>query len=248
MEERKISDTLNKFASSQTTFKPTTTPTQAQKPASAPKKEPKFLANLTDEEVIEKLKFLFPQLLPVDDLEIKKAFYIATKLHNLNPLLKECYFIPFWDKKNNKYKIEIVVSYMTYIKYALAHGLCDGFYVISKKDEEDKLYAEATVWRKGWKHPVQMRVYLNEFEKTSKEGKEEMNPWIKMPRFMLEKVALARTFRTAFVDVIGHLPYTEEEIIGKTSADETETFYVIDTTTGKIIEPHSANEEKQEEK
>lgn len=197
---------------SKTEIKPETKPeTKPEvKPIEIKTPEEIEVSKLTKEEILDILFTFFPDLknYRIPEEELLKAVYQAVKVHKLNPLKKECYIIPFWNKKRNVYELQIITNYLTYIKKALHSGLCQGIKVYSKKDADGNIYAQATVWRKGWVHPVEVMVHLDEFQRRM-EGKPM---WKEMPRLMLEKCALARAFRIAFADILAELPYTEEEM------------------------------------
>jgi len=80
----------------------------------------------------------------------------------------------------------------------------NGWNIETGKDDID-IFAEISIYRKDWEHPLKWRVYLNEVRK-------DTPSWKSMPLFMLRKVAIAQGFRLAFPEEIAELPYTEDEM------------------------------------
>lgn len=145
--------------------------------------------------VVGLVRTLFPYLSNVPDIEIAKAVALAKEM-GLNPIKKECHFIPFKDR------LQVVVSYTEYIKRAEASNKLDGWDVkIDDKCES----ATITIYRKDWEKPFTWTVYKQEAYK-------ETESWKKMPCFMLRKVAIAQGFRLAFPNETADLPYEEAEI------------------------------------
>lgn len=190
----------------------------------------------------EQLKFLFPELEVCDDREIIKAIQIAIQVLGLNPLKKECYFVPFYDKEKKTHKISIIVSYLEYLKRAQASGKLNGFNVSLGKDDYG-VYSETTIYRKDWDKPFIWRTYLNEVKKNTR-------IWDSMGIFMLRKVNLAQAFRIAFAEVISELPYTKEELeVIKETSQETpeisqEELPEIELSPEQIQEQEQEQEQK----
>lgn len=163
---------------------------------------------LTNEQkqVIELVRVLFPHLQDVADIEVAKA--IATARHiGLDPLKRECHLVPY------KGKVQIVVSYLEYIKRAERSGKLNGWKVEVQGDT-----ARVTIYRKDWQYPFVWEVSLAEVQK-------DTPTWKQMPSFMLKKTAIAQAFRIAFPEELSHMPYTEEEIVQETIISEPETEY-----------------------
>jgi RecT family. len=144
--------------------------------------------------LVELVRVLFPQLQGVSDLEIAKAIALAKRL-GLDPLRKEVHLVPF------KGSVQLVVSYLEYIKRAERSGKLDGWEVRLGKDELGE-YAEVEIFRKDWKHSLKWRAYLEEVKK-------ETPNWKAMPLFMLRKTAIAQAFRLAFPEETQELPLEE---------------------------------------
>jgi phage recombination protein Bet len=138
------------------------------------------------------------------DLCIKTALAF-----NLNPLKREVHFIPY----NND--IKIVVGYEVYLKKAEKTGKLDGWKVDVLGQGPD-MKAVVTIHRKDWTEAFIHETYFTEARQSSP-------IWLKMPRFMLKKVAIAQAFRLAFPEEMGGLPYMPEEI-GVTITDHSERY------------------------
>jgi phage recombination protein Bet len=160
-----------------------------------------------DNNVVELVKLLFPHLQGVSDIEIKKAIALSKHL-GLDPTKKEVHFIPF------KGSLQLVVSYTEYIKRAEKSGKLNGWDVTIGKDEIGT-YAETTIYRKDWEHPLRWKVYLSEVKK-------DTQSWKSMPIFMLKKVCIAQAFRLAFPEETNELPYEESELPTEPTTEEKE--------------------------
>lgn len=173
----------------------------------------KKLKPLPKGDIVAQVKFLFPELEDISNEEIMKAIYLA-KHYNLDPLKREVYFVPYnvyeTDSKTNRKilkrrTVQLVVSYLEYIKRAERSEKLDGWSIQIKQEGNDSV-AEVTIWRKDWNHPFTWNVYLSEVKKDTRS-------WRDMPRFMLRKVAIAQAFRIAFPEELAGMPYEEAEIV-----------------------------------
>jgi len=171
-------------------------------------------------EKVKKIKFLFPELEGVPEEEILKAVALA-KYYNLDPLKKQVYFVPFrmfdtlGDKKVlRKVTVQLVVSYLEYVKRAERSGKLNGWN-IKIEDLGNDMIARVTIWRKDWEKEFVWEVYLSEVKKDTRS-------WREMPKFMLKKVAIAQAFRIAFPEETQELPYEEAEIITEPEVIEVE--------------------------
>jgi phage recombination protein Bet len=151
-----------------------------------------------DNNVVELVKVLFPHLQGISDVEIRKAIALAKHL-GLDPTKREVHFVPF------KGSLQLVVSYTEYIKRAERSGKLNGWDVAVGKDEVGT-FAETTIYRKDWEHPLRWKVYLSEVKK-------DTQSWKSMPIFMLKKVCIAQAFRLAFTEETNELPYEESELV-----------------------------------
>ena len=168
----------------------------------------KAIAKQEQQNLVELVKVLFPQLQGVSDLEIAKAIALAKRL-GLDPLRKEVHLVPF------KGSVQLVVSYLEYVKRAERSGKLDGWEVRLGKDELGE-YAEVEIFRKDWKHSLKWRAYLNEVKKDTPN-------WKAMPLFMLRKTAIAQAFRLAFPEETQELPLEEGEIVEYETVEEVKT-------------------------
>jgi len=148
------------------------------------------------------------------DIKTKKEAIYLAKHYNLDPLKREVYFVPYnvyeTDSKTNRKilkrrTVQLVVSYLEYIKRAERSEKLDGWSIQIKQEGNDSV-AEVTIWRKDWNHPFTWNVYLSEVKKDTRS-------WRDMPRFMLRKVAIAQAFRIAFPEELAGMPYEEAEIV-----------------------------------
>jgi phage recombination protein Bet len=125
---------------------------------------------------------------------------------NLNPLKREVHFIPY------NGDVKIVVGYEVYLKRAEKSGKLDGWQV-DIEGAGSSMKAVVTIHRKDWQKPFIHEVYLLE-------ARQSTPIWMKMPRFMLKKVAIAQAFRLAFPEEMGGLPYMPEEIGVEVKAED----------------------------
>ena len=135
----------------------------------------------------------------------KQEFVSMCAVHGLNPFKREIHASAYGNQ------MQIVVGYEVYLKRAAASGLLDGYSVDFDKEDATNPIAIATVYRKGWSHPVVQKVAYKEYVQKTKEGKTNKF-WAEKPRTMLEKVAISQAFRKAFPDIIDGLPYTSDEV------------------------------------
>jgi len=144
------------------------------------------------------VRLLNPQLAGVPDEEILKGLAIANYL-GLDPIKKQVHMVPFGKS------VQLIVSYLEYIKRAERSGKLNGWQV--QIIEQPEVKAKVTIWRKDWEKPFEWEVYL-------KEAQRNTPTWREMPLFMLRKVAIAQAFRIAFPEEVGELPYEEAEMEG----------------------------------
>lgn len=129
----------------------------------------------------------------------QKDLCIKTSLaFNLNPIKREVHFVPF----NND--IKIVVGYEVYLKRAEKSGKLNGWHV-EIEGAGSTMKAVVTINRRDWEKPFTYEVFLVE-------ARQSTPLWLKMPRFMLKKVAIAQAFRLAFPEELGGLQYMPEEV------------------------------------
>ena len=185
-----------------------------------------------------------------------KMFTELCKVRKLNPFLKEAYLIKFGSQP-----AQMVVGKDAILKRAIQNKSFDGReqgIIIQKEDgsiEERKgtfkLQNEtlvggwAKVYRKDWTHPVYITVSFDEVAQKKNDGTLNSN-WFSKGATMVEKVALVRGLREAFVEEIGgmydeteatlsnarsstnQLPKHQEDAFSDTETIETETVTEID--------------------
>lgn len=180
---------------------------------------------LSKEEKVIIRKQFFPAT--ASDEDMKYCMNVAESL-NLNPILKQIWFVPRGGyQKNPSGGSDIWVdrivpecgrdSFLT-----LAHRSCkfDGiesyvdikqvpFVVDGKWDIKDELIAIAKVWVKGSDKPFVVEVNYSEYAQYKKDKKTVTSMWENKPHTMLKKVAESQCLRKAF-DITGL--YSEEEI------------------------------------
>lgn len=173
-------------------------------------------------EMLDMVRVIYPQLEDVSDVELMKAIALVNKL-GLDPLKREVHFVPF------KKSVQVVVSYLEYVKRAEKTGLLNGWEVEVGKDELGE-YAIVKIYRKDWEYPFTWKTYLNEVKKDN-------STWKQMPIFMLKKVAITQAFRICFPSETSYLPYEEAEIA--------QSFRIIPSETSHL--PSEEAEVKEQE-
>ena len=149
-----------------------------------------------------------------------KMFSELCKARGLNPFLKEAYIIKYGNSP-----AQIVVGKDAILKRAILHPDFDGReqgVIILTKDGEtverkgtfylatDTLVGGwAKIYRKNWKYPVYVTVSFNEVAQTKRDGNLNQQ-WATKGATMVEKVALVRAAREAFVDDIGGMYDADE--------------------------------------
>lgn len=142
-----------------------------------------------------------------------KMFTELCKVRKLNPFLKEAYLIKFGSQP-----AQMVVGKDAILKRAILNKSFDGReqgVIIQNKDgnieerngtfktkEEVLLGGWAKVYRKDWKYPVYVTVSFDEVAQKKNDGSLNSN-WATKGATMVEKVALIRALREAFVEDLG---------------------------------------------
>ncbi len=136
------------------------------------------------------------------DAEVAHMLYLAEK-HNLDPLSREIYLMPFTNKKGKK-EFVTYVSYFGLMKCAHRSGFFDGIEEeLVFSDDGKILGAKARVWTKGSNHPTIAMGLLSEYTKGQ-------FLWNTMPGAMVMKCVKTRAIRDAF-NLAGL--YSEEEFM-----------------------------------
>lgn len=150
-----------------------------------------------------------------------KMFTELCKVRKLNPFLKEAYLIKFGSQP-----AQMVVGKDAILKRAISNKAFDGreqgIIVLNAKGEIEerkgtfKLKEEqlvggwAKVYRKDWSHPVYITVSFDEVAQRKNDGALNSN-WATKGATMVEKVALVRGLREAFVEDVGGM-IDEDEV------------------------------------
>lgn len=169
----------------------------------------------------ENKKIIRSQFFPpnASDAEMQYCIGVA-KAFNLNPILKQIYFVPRRSKVNEQWieKIEPLAGRDSFLTLAHRSGKFDG---IESKVEiketpvlkdgkwtrENDLVATAIVYKKGSDRPFIVSVNYREYVQKTSKG-EITQFWRDKPETMLKKVAESQVLRKAF-DITGL--YAEEE-------------------------------------
>ena len=159
----------------------------------------------------------FPQSATVADMQycigVAKAF-------NLNPILKQIYFVPRRSNVNGQWieKVEPLAGRDSFLTLAHRTGKFAGIeskveiketpiMIDGKWIRQNDLVATATVYKKDTERPFIVSVNYREYVQTNKDGKPTQF-WASKPETMLKKVAESQVLRKAF-DITGL--YAEEE-------------------------------------
>ena len=136
------------------------------------------------------------------DNEVQHMLYLSEK-HNLDPLNREIYLLPFKNKKG-KQEFLTYVSYAGLVKCAHKSGVFDGIEEELVFSEDGKILgAKARVWTKTSSHACIALCLMGEYNKG-------YSVWATMPGAMIMKCAKARALRDAF-NLEGL--YIEEELM-----------------------------------
>lgn len=165
---------------------------------------------------IIKNQFFPPNATPAD---MQYCIGVA-KTFNLNPILKQIYFVPRRSQVNGQWieKVEPLAGRDSFLTLAHRTGKFAGIeskveiketpiMVEGKWTRQNDLVATATVYRKDTERPFVVSVNYREYVQTNKDGK-PTNFWASKPETMLKKVAESQVLRKAF-DITGL--YAEEE-------------------------------------
>lgn len=169
----------------------------------------------------ENKKIIRSQFFPpnASDAEMQYCIGVA-KAFNLNPILKQIYFVPRRSKVNEQWieKIEPLAGRDSFLTLAHRSGKFDGIeskveiketpvLKDGKWSRENDLVATAIVYKKGSDRPFIVSVNYREYVQKTAKG-EITQFWRDKPETMLKKVAESQVLRKAF-DITGL--YAEEE-------------------------------------
>lgn len=159
---------------------------------------------------------------------------------NLNPILKQIYFVPRRTQVDGQWinKVEPLAGRDSFLTLAHRTGKFNGIESkVEIKDtpilkdgkwtRENDLVATATVYRTDCERPFVVSVNYREYVQTKKDGTPTQF-WANKPETMLKKVAESQVLRKAF-DITGL--YAEEEYEEKYINAELTTKAKVETTT-----------------
>lgn len=161
-----------------------------------------------------------------------KMFSELCKIRKLNPFLKEAYLIKYSDKT----PATIVVGKDAILKRAILNPTFDGreqgVIILTENGEviersgSFKLPTDilvggwAKVYRKDWSHPIYITVSFDEVAQRKSDGNLNQN-WSSKGATMVEKVALVRALREAFVEDLSGM-IDEDEAFLNTEARQSQ--------------------------
>ena len=179
-----------------------------------------------------------------------KMFTELCKVRKLNPFLKEAYLIKFGNQPAT-----IVVGKDAILKRAILHpqfdGRKQGIVVLKDSGEVEerngtfKLQGEklvggwAKIYRKDWAYPVYVTVSFDEVAQKKNDGSLNAN-WSSKGATMVEKVALVRGLREAFVEDLGGMIDEDEAWHEKEVRQSAQTIkkqedvFDVNTETGEV--------------
>ena len=194
---------------------------------------------------LENKKIIRSQFFPpnASDAEMQYCIGVA-KAFNLNPILKQIYFVPRRSKVNEQWieKIEPLAGRDSFLTLAHRSGKFDGIeskveiketpvLKDGKWSRENDLVATAIVYKKGSDRPFIVSVNYREYvQKTAKGDITQF--WRDKPETMLKKVAESQVLRKAF-NITGL--YDESEL------GDNETILTVNNEA-KIAKPKSLND------
>ena len=167
-----------------------------------------------------------------------KMFTSLCKARGLNPFLKEAYIIKF-----GNLPAQIVVGKDAILKRAILNpdfdGREQGVIVVDKDNEivekngtfvldnETLVGGWAKVYRKNWRFPVYVTVSFAESSQKKKDGSLNKQ-WATKGATMIEKVALVRALREAFVEDAGGMYDADEMEVQSPSSTDPEKEIIIE--------------------
>lgn len=174
-----------------------------------------------------------------------KMFTELCKVRRLNPFLKEAYLI-----KYGTASAQIVVGKDAILRRAVKHPQFDGReqgVIVQKKDnslehrkgtfklkEETLVGGWAKIYRKDWKYPVEITVSFDEVAQKKSDGTLNSN-WTTKSATMVEKVALVRALREAFVEELGGMIDEDEAWRSEPRENNQNTIKQEDVFDGEIV-------------
>ena len=175
-----------------------------------------------------------------------KMFTELCKVRKLNPFLKEAYLIKFGSQP-----AQMVVGKDAILKRAIQNKSFDGReqgIIVLKEDgsieerkgtfklpEEILVGGWAKVYRKDWTYPVYITVSFEEVAQKKNDGNLNSN-WATKGATMVEKVALVRGLREAFVEELGGMYDETEATLSEARSTHQEVKKQADTFSEQVYE------------
>lgn len=137
--------------------------------------------------------------------EFQQFLSLAYSLQ-LNPLKREIYAVKYGSKFN------ILVGYQVYLTKTAQLGKLEN-YNIEIQDDAQGLPEKGTITikRTDQSQPVKIDYKFKEWAMYDRTGKLQ-SLWATKPTFMFRKTILATAFREVFPEILGSMPYTNEEL------------------------------------
>jgi hypothetical protein len=137
-----------------------------------------------------------------------RVFMEVAIAHNLNPFCRELH--ARIQLEDGVRKLILLTGFEVYLSRAAKSGFLDG-YSSRLEGEGESLKAVVEIHRKDWTCPYIGEAYFSEVAQRDDKG--ELLPfWKRSGKYMLRKVCLSQSFRLAFPEVLGGLPYEGAEM------------------------------------
>lgn len=170
---------------------------------------------------------IFPRELTENDF---KVFLAVCSRKRLDPIQRQIYAVPRWDKKSNKNQMTIQTGIDGYRAIAARTGVYAGSDDAVFDSELQPKKATVTVYRivGGLRCPFSASARWDQY--VPKDGMDFQ--WRKMPHVMLGKVAEAQALRKAFPEDLNEI-YTQEEM----QHSEIQEVQAIDVRAKEVSDP-----------
>lgn len=174
------------------------------------------LARIEESDIVDFLNLYGFSDIP--DFE-KRQFIKVCQMNSLNPFKREAHISAYGEGTYRKFAI--ITGYEVYIKRAEASGRLSGWSTkiepckTAKTDSKghisfiDDIAATITIHRKDFNMPFEHTVKFSEYVGTKKGG--EVTSFWQKPESQLKKVAISQGFRLCFNEILGGLPFQENE-------------------------------------
>ena len=165
-------------------------------------------------------------------------FLGLARAYNLNPFKREIHFVKYGSGENAK--AQVIIGYEVYLKRAMETRNLEWWNVTIEGESASDMVAKFRAKRKDWEEVFEWEVYRSEFDKNQ-------STWRTMPKFMLKKCAIAQGMRLLFPEELGGMPYSPEEISGRTSEQINNTS-VVDAQFEDVVEPPRVEPDAEEKR